>query len=631
MRIRLRFALVTALVVAIAVSVSSGIIARCVNRSLREMAARRVIVEAKRIADISRPLLAARDRAALDRIVQAAAKTTDIARVCVADNEGIVLADSMRQANGRLLPQARKSALKGAQIVGPVGALTTAVSPVVDSSRGRIGAAIVTVRMARVERAARSVRNVALAAGGGAALIGLALAYLFAAYLVAPLSALLAAIRRVASGDLESRVLPPANPPELREMGQAFNDMALAVTRRVRNLELLNLMSAEVSMARRMSDIAKAVRNTCATVLEADARLWVFDPMGETLRSIPIPGVQSRITARPTCPVTRAARGSRPIIIGDGGDLPSGSRVSEVLPPTDAAVIVPLTAPEAVIGALSVEAPAGRRSMTREQVSIVIAMANIVGPAIGALRRMKSQVQSARMLQSILVPQSPPAIPGIETAARYEPAEEIGRMGGDYYDFIRLQNDNWCFAVGDVSGKGLPAAQYTAMAKYVLRSYLLEYRSLLQALAQTNTALVAQMGGETFITLFCGILDTRALRLRYARAGHPPPLLYSRQTGSVRQLASSGPPVGIFEDAVFEENEESLVPGDVLLLFTDGLSEARAHTSAEMFGEDRIMASLEHYADLPAWEIANSIIQDAKSFAGGKLRDDAAIVVVKVQ
>lgn len=201
-------------------------------------------------------------------------------------------------------------------------------------------------------------------------------------------------------------------------------------------------------------------------------------------------------------------------------------------------------------------------------------------------------------------------------------------MGGDYYDFIHVYDRVWCFAVGDVSGKGHPASQYTAMAKYVLRSFVLEYRSPQRALLRTNAALLAQMGGERYITIFCGILNTQTLELRYARAGHPPPLLHSIETGQVRQLQTFGLPIGIFDDARFDEGEENLQNGDVLLIYTDGLSEA--HSDTEMFGDAQIEESLKLYAHLPASGIADAVIEDAKTFSGGRLRDDVAVVVVKV-
>jgi len=628
MTIRLRIALLTALVIAAIAGVSAGLSVRYMNAGIAVMVDRRVAAEAGRVADSARPYLVSGDWDGLHRVADAAARTVDVAHAAVTDNRGMVLVGSAHKLEGKALPQARKAAAARAPLVGPITKTTTAAYPILNLAGKSIGAAVVTVRTDFAEQVLRNIQNTAIAASVGVSAMGLLLAYVLAGYLVAPLAALLPAIRRMTAGDLDSRIEPPANVPEFQEIGRAFNDMASAITRRLCGLELLNLMSAEVSMAKRMLAVVRAVGHAGAAVLDADVCLWVYDPAGTRLRMAPATRAGERITAEPDSPVAWAARERSTIIIGEGGDLPSGSRVCARCPPVAAAVIVPLTTPDLVVGALSAEVPSGGRSLSYEEISLAIAMANIVGPAVGTLQRSASQARSARMLQRILVPPLPPPIPRLDVVARYLPAEEIGRMGGDYYDFIHVYDRVWCFAVGDVSGKGHPASQYTAMAKYVLRSFVLEYRSPRRALLRTNAALFAQMGGERYITIFCGILNTETLELRYARAGHPPPLLHSVQTGQVRHLQTFGLPIGIFDDARFDEGEENLQNGDVLLIYTDGLSEA--HSDTEMFGDAQIEESLKLYAHLPASGIADAVIEDAKTFSGGRLRDDVAVVVVKV-
>jgi serine phosphatase RsbU (regulator of sigma subunit)/HAMP domain-containing protein len=459
-------------------------------------------------------------------------------------------------------------------------------------------------------------------------IIGAILAYLLALYLTAPLSNILVGIRRVATGDFEHRVVPP-QAPELRAIGESFNDMSLAIRRRIRNLELLNQMASEVSMARRLRHIANTVEAGCEALLDVDARMWVLDQFGEKLQSVPTKGIGTRGIAHPDCPVTKAARESKVMVVGEGNaDLPPGSQVSQDVPAVDAAVIVPMRTWEGAVGSIVAVPKPGVRAMTQEQVSLAVAVANIAAPAVAALVRNESQARSARMLQRILVPQPPFAIPGIEVASRYEPADEAGRLGGDFFDFTHLSDGSWCFVIGDVSGKGLPAAQYAAMAKYVIRSYALEYKSPLQAVTLANFALSAQMGAEAFITIFCGILDIPTGRIRYARAGHPPPLIYRKEAGDVISLRAQGPPAGAFEDAVFAESEETIAPGDVLVMFTDGLIEARRHH--EMFGEEELAVTLRRYGHLSPKRIADSIVGDVRSYAGGKLEDDMAIVVVKI-
>ncbi|MBI2842524.1 MAG: SpoIIE family protein phosphatase [Armatimonadetes bacterium] len=628
MTIRLRVAILTALLVAFTVGITSWLVLKWPGRHIRGAAKTAALRHAGMVAQMSADALHRNDQGSLQKIANAAAGPEGI-HVRITDSRGVILADSSKRPSRRQTSsRARKALARRRHDVGPMGPTTTGVVLIRGPTGEYIGAVVAAVSTRHEYDAARETVSLTSAAWVLATPLSFIVTYLLVSYLMSPMCLLVGAIRRVASGDFQSRLAPPPV-PELREIGEAFNDMATAVTRRVRNLELLNQMAGEISTARRLPAVASAARELCAVVLDADVTLWVFDPYGENLQSVPVTRA-GRISATHECPVMQAAREARQITIGEeGADMPSGSRITPELPPVDAAVIVPLATPDGVVGALLAQSPSGQKSMTGEQILLATAAANVVGPVVASLVRMESQVRSARMLQRILIPRPPIAIPGIEVSALYQPAEEVGRTGGDYYDFIRLSDDRWCFTIGDVSGKGLMAAQYTAMAKYVLRSYALEYRSASRGLMLANSALIAQMADEIFITLFCAVFDARSKKLLYSRAGHPPPVLYSSKTDTVRQLSTYGTPVGIFEDARFEETEEQLDSGDVLLLFTDGVSEARKER--EMYGEDRIKAVVARYARLSPSEIADSVLHDVQSFSGGRLSDDVALVVMKVK
>jgi sigma-B regulation protein RsbU (phosphoserine phosphatase) len=200
-------------------------------------------------------------------------------------------------------------------------------------------------------------------------------------------------------------------------------------------------------------------------------------------------------------------------------------------------------------------------------------------------------------------------------------------MGGDYYDFIVLSNDEMWIAIGDVSGKGLPAAEYTAMVKYVLRSYLLEYRSPARALSLTNLALSAQMRPEAFITLFCGLINVPGRTIKYAGAGHPYPILLSPE-GEISELKTEGVAAAMFSDASYVEKEAQLRPGDTLILYTDGLSEARLGMA--MYEERRLWEAVRECAGMSARDTANHLAEDVQAFTAGRLQDDIAIVVVQI-
>jgi serine phosphatase RsbU (regulator of sigma subunit) len=627
MTIRLRVALLTGLVAAVAVSLTTLLVVRRVNEDFRMMAARRVVNQAEQIAAATWPYLQEQDHNGLKMMIAEASKGLDTDWIHIADRNGDPLLDSRDVPGQQTHAFALRALTAGRPQVGPVQATTIGSCPIATPEDETVGAVVVGVRTTRVFEATQAAVSTATATGAIASVAGFLLAYLLAGYFLSPLSTLRSAIRGMASGDQESRLeLPDA--PELREVATAFNDMSTAVARRIRHQELLNLLAAEALAARRTPDVVAALRRVSSVVLSADAKLWVFDAYGEQLRSVPVRGVIGRVVADLGSPVVTAARESRTVLIGeDGADLPSGSGLSSGLLPVDSAVIVPLRTPDGVVGAMSAEVP-GSRSVSREQISLAVTIANIVGPAVASLIRGEIQARSARLLQRMLIPPPPPEIPGVEIAAWYQPAEEIGRMGGDYYDFMQLAPGRWCFVMGDVSGKGLPAARYSAMAKYVLRSYVLEYESPLQAMILTNHALVTQMTGETFITLFCCIIDVEARSLRYVQAGHPPPVLSSLVREETRLLQSAGTPVGAFDDGHFEESEVMLDPGDTLVMYTDGMTEA--HDRRELYGEERLEAIVTASSGLSAQKALDAVTEDLRSFTGGKLTDDVAIVVIKV-
>ncbi len=469
-------------------------------------------------------------------------------------------------------------------------------------------------------------RHNTIAAGVVATLVGLLLGYMLSKVLTNPLQALLPPMRRMAAGDFNSRI-PTELPHEMKEVALAFNDMALAVNRRVRNLEMLNKLASETATARRVSDIAKQVDAAAIMALEARARVWVFNLQSDRLESVPAEGIGGRIIAGAGCAVTLAARESRSVSIGEGEELPPNSSIVTGLDPVSAAVIVPLTTPEGTIGSISFESIVERRRLSPEEISLATAMANTVGPAVATHIRTEDQARYARLLQQVLVPTPSNGPGGLDVAAWYKPAGEMGRMGGDYYDFVQISDDEIWVAIGDVSGKGLPAAEYTAMVKYVLRSYMLEYKSPAKALALTNLALSAQMRPEAFITLFCGLIDCGKRTITYAGAGHPYPLVVSRQ-GEITELHASGVAAGLFSDAAFDERVQQFFPGDLLLLYTDGMSEARLGNA--MYEERRMLEAVRECAQRSARDAADYLANDVQAFAGGKLKDDIAIVVIGI-
>lgn len=211
-----------------------------------------------------------------------------------------------------------------------------------------------------------------------------------------------------------------------------------------------------------------------------------------------------------------------------------------------------------------------------------------------------------------------------EIAQVYEPAMDEALVGGDFYDVIEMADGRIGLVIGDVSGKGLRAAVHTAMAKYALRAYVHEGRSPAEAIRLLN-ALVAQADDDTFITMFFGVLDPETSDMVYVNAGHEAPLYACN--GAYLSLPSTGPALGFGLELGYREERVELEKGCVLLLYTDGISEARRGTA--LLGEEGLGKQLLVCEEMGSPDVARCVHRTAVEFAGGELRDDAAILAVR--
>jgi serine phosphatase RsbU (regulator of sigma subunit) len=216
----------------------------------------------------------------------------------------------------------------------------------------------------------------------------------------------------------------------------------------------------------------------------------------------------------------------------------------------------------------------------------------------------------------------------VQIASRFEFAHQVAQVGGDYFDFIEFKDrEKLGIVIGDVCGKGVPAAIYTGKAKDMLYAYARLNPSPAWVISQLNQALYSQMSEECmFITMIYGVLDTSQGTFTYTNAAHPPAIV-GRQGGEIAELGQTGGMVGALEEMEYEERTVRLEPGGVLALFTDGVTEARANQ--KMLGQEGVREVVQSHADAPADRIAEAIFQRAREFAQGVLRDDVAIVVVK--
>lgn len=233
----------------------------------------------------------------------------------------------------------------------------------------------------------------------------------------------------------------------------------------------------------------------------------------------------------------------------------------------------------------------------------------------------------ADALQEALI--TPPEdIPGIRTAYVYRPASQAANVGGDFYDVFAIDEDRAGVLIGDVSGKGLEAAQLTSLARNGVRSYGYECDDPAVVLEKVNRLLHRSTRTDAFATIFFGVLQPSTGLLRYCSAGHPAAIV-ARADGSTALLATTSPIVGAFAEVRFVQQTTSLREGDVLILYTDGITEGRR--DGEFYGEARVVDSARELAGTPLEALPQALLEKAETFASRGLSDDTVVLCLALE
>lgn len=233
----------------------------------------------------------------------------------------------------------------------------------------------------------------------------------------------------------------------------------------------------------------------------------------------------------------------------------------------------------------------------------------------------------AGQIQANFLPDKLPDVPGWQLAAMLEPARETS---GDFYDVIPLPNGRLGILVADVADKGMGAALYMALSRTLIRTFAVEYDSQPElALSAANHRILADAGSGLFVTVFYGILDPSSGELAYSNAGHNPPyLLRTRDGNTILELERTGVPLGIFDGATWERKSACLAPADVLLMYTDGITEAQ-NAHGEFFDEDRLLEIVRAGERRSAQNIRDDVIAQVDAFVGDTPQfDDMTLMVV---
>ncbi len=238
------------------------------------------------------------------------------------------------------------------------------------------------------------------------------------------------------------------------------------------------------------------------------------------------------------------------------------------------------------------------------------------------------ELEIARRLQRRLLPDQPPSIPGYDIAADNMPAREVG---GDFFDFIPMTEDRWGFVIADVSGKGITAAIFMGLSRTIVRATMTRTLDISSSLQQANDLICRDSTSGMFVTLFYAVPIPEERKLRYVNAGHNPPLLLRKGSDEMVALRGKGIALGVRQNIRLEENVIDIGPGDTLVLYTDGVTEA-VNEKGEAFGEERLKLTIRESRDATAREIILRIQDAVIAFAGTLPQfDDITLLVAKVK
>src|SRR5262245_4929070 len=322
------------------------------------------------------------------------------------------------------------------------------------------------------------------------------------------------------------------------------------------------------------------------------------------------------------------------VLTSDAQHDPRFASGTVVLQGVRSVLAVPLGVADKVFGIIYADSPIAEGRFTEDHLKVLTTLASVAAIRVENARLVESRLEQERLerelalaseIQQRFQPTAPPQVTGYELQGISFPCYEIG---GDYYDFITRDDGNMVVALGDVSGKGTAAALLMSSLHAAIHAQADTHDSIVDTIAAVNRYLTERIPPNRFVTLFYAELDPRIGQLTFLNAGHNPPLIV-HAAGTMEQLASGGLPLGIMADAEFREGRTLLHPGDVLVVYSDGVSEA-VNPNGEEFGPTRLYEVVARNLDASASGIRDRIESALTKFCQGTpAADDITLVICK--
>lgn len=588
----------------------------------------------------------------------------ELLRIVVCDAHGAVVASTDPDAPlGEPEPLLAHALDAGAPMELRTAGRVDAAHPVTEAGRVQ-GGLLVSYSLEAVARDLRALY------GAGATALALALvscallSRAAARRIVAPLAALHAGARAVASGDLTVRI-PEGGDDETALIARGFNTATGALVDKIRELEssAAELERANRELDGRVSDmrslkdagrvfatifnleeLLRAIVENAALVMKSRRCSIVMRDEGSGEWSMRVgkgiageEGIVENVRLRAGGEVTAHVFATRePLLVEDlSADARFAAAPAAGRYATDSFVSAPVVHGDRVLAVLSVT---DRRDGARyglTDLNLLCVYANHIAIALENARiyrrllereRLDHELRIARDIQMSLLPCGFPPMDGISFAGASHPAFEVG---GDLFDLLPVDPARAAAVIGDVSGKGVPAALLMVMIRSVLRARVAPGVDPVQIVTELNAHLISRGDDKMFVTLFYAEVDAHARRLRYVNAGHNEPILL-RGDGTREELSGGGLLLGMFEDAGYEERSVDLREGDLLVLYTDGITET-PDDGGRMYETERLVDCARRNAHLPAEAVRDAILEEARSFSGdAPPHDDRTLLILKV-